>query len=305
MKNDDEQVGRILSRREMIKLLGATGAAVLVGCGPELSGTTPATSDATQATSGEVTTVPSTSTQAATSVATEALPATETALLTEATAVPACVVRPELTEGPYFVDVGLDRSDILSDPATGIVKDGALLALTFNVSQVSNGSCSPLEGVVVDIWHCDALGVYSAVSDPGFDTSEQQFLRGYQVTDENGVSRFITIYPGWYSGRTVHIHFKIRTDPDSEQGYEFTSQLFFDEALTDQVHAQAPYASKGQRDTLNSADNIYNDLLLLAVSQTDEGYAATFDIGLDLSDTSIGQPDGFQQSGGGPSQPGG
>jgi protocatechuate 3,4-dioxygenase beta subunit len=143
------------------------------------------------------------------------------------------------------------------------------------------------------------------VSDPGFDTSEQQFLRGYQVTDANGVAQFTTIYPGWYSGRTIHIHFKIRTDPDSDEGYEFTSQLFFDGALSDQVHTQEPYASKGQRDTLNNTDNIYNDLLLLAANQSNEGYAATFDIGLDLSDSSVGQPDGGGGPGGGGPPPGG
>jgi protocatechuate 3,4-dioxygenase beta subunit len=196
---------------------------------------------------------------------------------------PACVVRPELTEGPYFVDERLDRADIRSDPSSGEVQEGALLALTFRVSQVGDGGCAPLEGAWVDVWHCNALGVYSDVSDPGFDTSGQQFLRGYQVTDANGVAAFTTIYPGWYSGRTVHIHFKIRTDPDAPQGYEFTSQLFFDEALNDQVHAQQPYASKGYRNTLNRADRIYDEQLLLTVTETEQGYAATFDIGLQMS----------------------
>jgi hypothetical protein len=126
------------------------------------------------------------------------------------------------------------------------------------------------------------------VSDPGFDTSDQKWLRGYQITDESGVAEFITIYPGWYSGRTVHIHFKIRTDPDSEEGYEFTSQFFFDEALTDIVYAQEPYAEKGQRDTLNESDSIYQGsegLLTLDVveMEDEEGYTATFGIGLDLS----------------------
>jgi protocatechuate 3,4-dioxygenase beta subunit len=136
----------------------------------------------------------------------------------------------------------------------------------------------------VDIWHCNALGAYSDVSDPGFDTSGQQFLRGYQATDANGVAAFTTIYPGWYSGRTVHIHFKIRTGVGEGETsfYDFTSQLFFDEALNDQVHTQQPYAIKGDRDTLNSRDNIYDDQLLLTASQTEEGYAAAFDIGLQM-----------------------
>jgi protocatechuate 3,4-dioxygenase beta subunit len=222
---------------------------------------------------------------------------------TNAITLPGCIVRPELTEGPYFVDVQLDRSDIRSDPDTGEVKEGALLSLTFNVSQVSDNACSPLAGAMVDIWHCDALGVYSGVTDAaqGFDTVNQKFLRGYQLTDANGIAQFTTICPGWYTGRTVHIHFKIRTDAGADQQYEFTSQLFFEEALSDQIYTQEPYASKGQRDQSNSTDAIYNDLLLLDVEQTSEGYAATFNIGLDLSDTETGAPDGGQ--GGGPDGP--
>ena len=99
--------------------------------------------------------------------------------------------------------------------------------------------------------------MYSDVSDPGFSTVGQKFLRGYQVTDANGVAGFTTIYPGWYPGRAIHIHFKVRSDPSSSSGFEFTSQLFFDDELTDQVHAQQPYAAKGQRTRRNSGDGIY------------------------------------------------
>jgi protocatechuate 3,4-dioxygenase beta subunit len=278
MENDDEPVGRILSRREVLKLLGAASAAILVGCGPEQNTAVPTTAatSVSQAATGGATAVAATATT---------IPATEAIVATQAssTAVPTCVVRPELTEGPYFVDGQVERADIRSDPATCVVSEGALLALTFNVSQIGNGGCTPLPGAVVDVWHCDALGVYSGVSDPGFDTSEQYFLRGYLLTDANGMAKFTTIYPGWYSGRTTHIHFKIRTDPASAAGYEFTSQLFFDEALTDEVHAKEPYASKGYRNTLNSNDNIYNDQLLLAAGPSNEGYTATFDIALDLN----------------------
>ena len=260
MENDDGPVGQILSRRDALKLLGITSAAFLAGCVP---GTSDVLTD--------------------TPVPTSILEATSTPLASGkgATAIPACVVRPEVTEGPYYVDEDLDRSDVRSDPATGEVKEGALLALTFNVSQVASGGCAPLEGAKVEIWHCDAEGVYSDVADPGFNTQGQKFLRGYQVTDGNGQATFLTIYPGWYSGRTVHIHFKVHQDT-AGQGREFTSQLFFDDAFTDQVFSQEPYASKGQRNTLNSNDNIYQDELLLAVGQTSDGYASTFDIGLQL-----------------------
>jgi protocatechuate 3,4-dioxygenase beta subunit len=122
----------------------------------------------------------------------------------------------------------------------------------------------------------------------GFTTVDQDFLRGYQITDEHGVAAFSTIYPGWYRGRAVHIHFKIRTPAGAQQTYEFTSQLFFDDAFSDQVFTQSPYAGKGQRDRLNSTDGIYQQSggqLLLAPTTIDGGYAATFAIALDLSES--------------------
>ena len=106
------------------------------------------------------------------------------------------------------------------------------------------------------------------------------------MSDADGVARFVTIYPGWYSGRAVHIHFKIRTDPDAATGLEFTSQLFFDEALTDSVHAEEPYAAKGQHDVRNDQDGIYQnggDQLILEARQDADGYAATFDIGVQVA----------------------
>lgn len=108
-------------------------------------------------------------------------------------------------------------------------------------------------------------------------------MRGYQVTDANGVVKFTTIYPGWYQGRAVHIHFKIRTTTPANS--EFTSQWFFDENLTDQVHAQQPYAAKGQGRLRNSGDGIYQQSggqTVLNVVRSGQGYAATFDIGLQI-----------------------
>ena len=197
-----------------------------------------------------------------------------------------CIVRPEQIEGPYFVDEKLNRSDTRSDPSDGSVKEGVPLRLTLRVSQINGNGCAPLAGAVVDIWHCDALGVYSDVRDPGFNTVGKKFLRGYQVTDANGTVHFTTIYPGWYPGRTVHIHFKIRTGPKSGRGYEFTSQLYFDDSITNQVHAQEPYARKGQRTLKNDGDGIFRwggKQLMLSLNRTDEGYTATFDIGLQMS----------------------
>jgi len=245
MDIDDIPIGRVLSRREALAFLGATGALLFLGCS-DSSATSSDTGDASSS----------------------------------------CVVRPELTEGPYYVDEELLRSDIRSDPSDGTIRPGALLALTFNVSSAATSACSPLAGAIVDVWHCDALGVYSDVSDPSFNTSGKKFLRGYQVTGSDGVARFTTIYPGWYQGRAVHIHFKIRSAASAASAYEFTSQLFFDDSLTDQVHATEPYASKGQRTLRNSGDGIYNgggSQLVLDVTGTADGYAATFSIALDTA----------------------
>lgn len=275
--DDDRPIGRVLSRREMLALLGTTGATFFLGgCAvPGLGGRPPGGGPGSVESSTDL-----------------------SALATVNASLPAgCVVRPEMTEGPYFVDEELNRSDIRSDPTDGTIKEGVPLALALNVSQINGQSCTPLAGATVDIWHCDALGVYSDVTDTGFDTIGQKFLRGYQVTDENGVVQFSTIYPGWYSGRTVHIHVKIRTEATDGAAYEFTSQLYFDDTLTDQIHAQEPYAGKGgERDTRNDTDMHYangGDQLLLALAEDGEGYAATFEFALDLSDSEAGESDSF------------
>ena len=265
MDDDDRPVGRILSRREILALLGGSGVALLAACTVPASG--PAATAAASAASAASGTA-----SAASSPATASAP----------TALPSCIVRPALTEGPYFVDEKLDRSDIRSDPSDGSVRPGTSLTLTFNVSQVSGGVCTALAGALVDVWHCDATGVYSDAQDPSFSTKGKQFLRGYQATSAAGLARFTTIYPGWYPGRAVHIHFKIRTGGRGLAGFEFTSQLFFDEAINDTVFAQAPYARAGQR-LRNDGDGIYRsggEKLLLAPARDGAGYAARFDIGI-------------------------
>ncbi|HET6822934.1 MAG TPA: intradiol ring-cleavage dioxygenase, partial [Anaerolineales bacterium] len=171
-------------------------------------------------------------------------------------------------------------------------KEGVPLTLNINVASVSNNSCTPIENAQIDIWHCDALGIYSGVLDPNADTTGQDFLRGFQRTDANGAVQFQTIYPGWYSGRAVHIHFTIRTQGADGGDYQFTSQFFFDDMLTDQVHALEPYANKGQRNRRNSDDNIFSgggdQLLLNLQSDTTNGYAGSMSIGLDLTDSGTG-----------------
>lgn len=196
-----------------------------------------------------------------------------------------CIVRPEQTEGPYFVDERLHRSDIRADPANGQVTPGVPLALTLQVMRFHAGECRPLSDAQVDVWHCDATGVYSDVQDPGFKTLGLKFLRGHQMTDRDGSARFLTIYPGWYRIRTVHIHFKIRTTLVDGRGFEFTSQLYFPDELTDRVHTDLPYSSMGRRRVRNQHDFIFRnggEQLLLNPSATNGSYAATFPIGLEL-----------------------
>ena len=256
LDNDDAQVGRILSRREVLALLGGSSVALIAACAP--GALTSASPTATAQQTG--------------AAATTAVAASSAA----ATVLPSCIVRPALTEGPYFVDEKLDRSDIRSDPGTGAVRPGALLTMNFLVSRVSGSACTALSGAVVDVWHCDALGVYSDVD----NARGQKFLRGFQTTDASGSAKFTTVYPGWYQGRAVHIHFKIRPTSSSE----FTSQLFFDDALSTQVFTQTPYSQKGtQGITRNAADGIFQQSggkLTLTVTKSGDAYAATFDIGL-------------------------
>jgi protocatechuate 3,4-dioxygenase beta subunit len=257
--DDDRPVGRILNRREVLALLG--GSALLAACAPATL-SSPSATIATAATA-----VPIAAGSAAVTV------------------LPSCVVRPALTEGPYFVDEKLNRSDIRADPATNTTKPGVPLALTFLVSRVTGSACAALAGATVDVWHCDALGVYSDATDPTFgSTKGTKFLRGYQTTDPNGMAKFTTIWPGWYQGRAVHVHFKIRTTTANGRVSDFTSQLFFDETMNDQIFAQAPYSQKGGAGRLrNEGDGIFQGSggkLTLAPTKTSDGYTATFDIGL-------------------------
>jgi protocatechuate 3,4-dioxygenase beta subunit len=253
-----------VSRREVLGLFGLAGAAAAAAaCGSTSSNpamNTPARTAGATATS-----------------ATKA-PATGTA----ATKAVSCVVSPTMTEGPFFVDEQLNRADIRSDPSNGSVKAGVPLRLAINLQQVSaDGACTPLAGAHVDIWHCDAGGLYS--DEQANNTVRQKFLRGYQLTDAGGNVEFTTVYPGWYAGRAVHIHVKARAEPTSQQGYQFTSQFFFDDALTDQVFAKAPYNTLGARDTRNANDNIFSgggSQMVLKTGPEGDGYFGAINIGV-------------------------
>jgi protocatechuate 3,4-dioxygenase beta subunit len=197
-------------------------------------------------------------------------------------AMPACVLTPAQTEGPYFVDERLERSDVRTDPVDTSVKPGAVLTLDLRILAVGKANCDPVAGAIVDIWHCDAAGVYSDTEDMTVRTRGSKFLRGYQITDAAGRVRFTTIYPGAYPGRAVHVHFKVRPQAPAGGG-EFTSQLYFDDALTDRVHAASPYAGSRAPRTRNDGDGLYRHggrALQLTVTNADGRYAAAYDVGI-------------------------
>jgi protocatechuate 3,4-dioxygenase beta subunit len=174
-----------------------------------------------------------------------------------------CTLTPELTEGPYYFDADAIRSDIREDRA------GTPLRLAI---RVRDSACEPLRNAVVDIWHCDAEGAYSGFEGEG----GERFLRGTQVTDAKGVVEFTTVYPGWYPGRTVHIHAKVHIDNSTM----LTTQLFFPDELTAQVYEREPYSNRGVPDVGNGSDGIFDEALVLDVAEDRDGYTGTisFDV---------------------------
>jgi len=173
----------------------------------------------------------------------------------------------EHDEGPYYLDGQPFRADLVED------RVGVPLRVTV---MLRGDDGSPVAGATVDVWHCDALGRYSGFAPAGAVDSAgdrgERFLRGRQVTDSDGRCEFRTIYPGWYGGRTVHIHVIAEVD-----GRRLTSQLFFSDTLTEAVLARPPYAERPDRDTVNATDEIFaheGEDTVLAVTPEGDGYHA-------------------------------
>jgi protocatechuate 3,4-dioxygenase beta subunit len=162
-----------------------------------------------------------------------------------------CILTPSETAGPFYFDLGLYRSDITE----GL--PGIKTRLTVHVVRASD--CTPVANADVDVWHCDAIGRYSGVAQQG--TAGMTFLRGIQTTDVNGTTYFDTIYPGWYPGRTTHIHFKVRPNATSE----LTSQMYFSDSLNTRVAGRPPYSSHGVNPTTNASDGLYLPETLVSV----------------------------------------
>jgi protocatechuate 3,4-dioxygenase beta subunit len=153
-----------------------------------------------------------------------------------------CVLAPEQTEGPYYLDDAAVRRNV-NEGRPGI-------PLTLRLLVVNASSCKPIKGAAVEIWHCDAGGVYSGVQG---DTGT--FMRGVQRTDAKGLAIFKTVYPGWYQGRTVHIHTMVHISGNVVH----TGQLYFPDAVTDAVYRRSPYSARPDRTTRNAADSIYRN----------------------------------------------
>lgn len=223
----------------------------------------------------------------------------------------------DVTEGPYFVDELLNRPDIRVDPSDGTTQEGLLLLLSVSVSTLdtATGVTKPLPGAQVDLWHCNALGLYSDVS--ANNTVGKKFLRGYQVSDKQGKVQFRSIYPGWYSGRSPHIHCKVRQYTNGAKTSELTTQFFFDEQLTQLVYSDSnlPYYPHGLPDQPHATDQVYNgnnscitgalagDSLKLTVARTAKYVTAKFDILIDASNRCASAE--TNSGGGGGTGPGG
>ena len=175
--------------------------------------------------------------------------------------VPPLIASPAMTEGPFFVDEKMNRADLVGGTDRPAVVNAAPLRLNLGVFKLDETGFRPMPGVQVDLWHCDAVGVYSD-TDASMNheqTGGQDWLRGFQRSDGAGQVVFETIVPGWYRGRTPHIHFKVRPPAEGDQPQrEFTSQLFFDHAQLSPIYAGGAYAARGQPDRSNAQDNIYN-----------------------------------------------
>jgi hypothetical protein len=177
-----------------------------------------------------------------------------------------CVLTPEMTEGPYYVSGEKARSNITEG------RPGVPLTLALTVVDAS--TCKPIKGAAVDIWHCDALGVYS-----GVQGNTGTFMRGVQRTNASGLAHFTTVYPGWYTGRAVHIHVKVHIGGNVVH----TGQFFFNDSLTDEVYTRAPYNTRGGRDVRDSTDSIYRNggsKSLLGVKRNGAGYIGAITMGV-------------------------
>lgn len=262
MKSDE---GHLFSRATALRFLGGT-AALLAGCG-----------------GGGASSIPATAATAAPTATASSAP-----VGTSGT----CAVTPEGEIGPYFADdslSGFNRSTIVANLDGTAVQAGVPLTLTVQVYD-TQASCAAMSGVQIDVWHCNAAGVYS--DEASENTSSQTWLRGYQITGSAGTVTFTTIVPGWYAGRATHIHVRARSKYNSASSTSDgsnTTQLFFPQALVDALSTSvAPYSAHGVNSTTNASDHVYTpetkgktELVLSGTAGS--GYVASVAIGLPIA----------------------
>ena len=266
-RKDKQRPQTYFTRRSALLAIGcAASAGALLSCGGGSDDTTASRTGSTSTTSTSTTT---TSTSSAT-----------------------CAATPEGEIGPYFVDdsaTGFNRSDIRSNLDGTETQTGIPLTLTITV-QDSENSCIGLQDAQVDIWHCNAEGVYSA--EDVEDTSGLTWLRGYQVTDSAGQVTFTTIFPGWYAGRTTHIHLRVRSkysEASSTSDGTNTTQVFFPQTIIDTIDTSvAPYSSHGTNSTTNATDRVYADqtdgkMELTLSGDSTSGYVTSVTIDLPIT----------------------
>jgi len=337
--NEDVKDSRLrISRRRALSLGGTIGlSGLLAACG---DGDEPSSAASTSATSA---------TSVASPAATAAAPTAD--LIAMLDTANTCVTSKEETQGPYWFDVDSIRTDIREE------RPGAVLQLGLRVQDLTKcstgGEVTPIGNCVVEIWHCDAGGIYSGFEDAstaggGFgappsgaagggarpsgapggarpsgapggtrpsgapggtppggaggagggsgasgETSDGSYsvgdneaatgddgtyLRGAQVADSNGIVQFTTIYPGWYRGRTMHIHLKVHIDKKTV----LTTQLYVDDDFTDTVYKVSPYSEHTGRDTTNATDFIYDKSGLMTMKTLADGYLGVINIGIDV-----------------------
>ena len=237
-----------LNRRQALGALGAVSlSTLLAACGDER----------TQLAAGPKPTAEAATTPSPTS--------TSRLTIAQFDSATTCQVATELTEGPYYFDVDAIRSDIRED------RQGTALRLGVRVRDAR--ACEPIENAIVDVWHCDATGLYSGFESAstggpggGGRTDEETYLRGAQATNRDGIVEFTTIYPGWYRGRTTHIHAKVHLDRRTL----LTTQFFTTKAFDEIVFARPPYNTDQGRDTFNETDMIYSEQGELTLSEDGE-----------------------------------
>ncbi|MFY1626719.1 hypothetical protein ACN261_13530 [Micromonospora sp. WMMD723] len=290
MRHDlDHHEGQRVSRRRLIAGVGSIGlAGLLAACGRDGGTVTTSTGE---------------------TVSPQATASTSADLAALFGAANTCTLTASTTQGPYYFDADKIRSDIREDRA------GTRLRVAIRVQD--SEQCGPLADAVVEIWHCDAAGLYSGAeaqssgasggvppggasggnpptgNPPGGDaapgggaqgsaadltpTDDKRYLRGAQVTNADGIVEFTTVWPGWYRGRTTHIHAMVHVGDDRV----LTTQMMFDEALNSRVYAAAPYAAHTGRDTFNDNDTIFAETMLMKVVEDGDGYLSVINFSVD------------------------